>query len=248
VRRALQEWFCAVLPVAIAAMAHAALDLSGTAGHSQVALGPCDMGSLAPVDTSRGRCTIRAGAHVPTALRQARAQVRRQATRLAGDAAPDAAGPVIVGLDGVLVLALAGSRTRPRPGRRRSGTIHPPMGSADHGRDVQGASDRTAAPRERGQQHRPRPRRSRPTRPETAAEEVPTGATDAAPHRLGRGHPRVRRPALRPQSMVVVLGRHDLHRRCARRCSAGSRSGLAAGCRARRRDAVGRRAARSRRW
>jgi hypothetical protein len=45
------------------------------------------------------------GKRALTALRQARAQVREGVWSLAGDAAPDAAGQVVVALDGVLVIA-----------------------------------------------------------------------------------------------------------------------------------------------
>ncbi len=62
------------------------------------------------------------GHRVLAALRTARAEVREHVWRLAGDAAPDASGQVIVDIDGALVLGTPRSRTPPRPGRRRSGT------------------------------------------------------------------------------------------------------------------------------
>ncbi|MFF4250634.1 transposase [Streptomyces sp. NPDC001663] len=76
------------------------------------------------------------GKRVLAALRTARTEVREHVWRLAGDAAPDAGGQVIVDIDGVLVLAHSRSRT-PRPGRRRSGT-NPLMGFVDHSRGGSG--------------------------------------------------------------------------------------------------------------
>jgi hypothetical protein len=45
------------------------------------------------------------GKRVLTALRTARAELREPLWKLAGDAAPDAGGQVIVDIDGILVLA-----------------------------------------------------------------------------------------------------------------------------------------------
>lgn len=65
----------------------------------------------------------------------------------------------------------------------------------------------------RGERHRSRSHRSGRTRPEAAAEEVPPWTADDHPHRLGRGHPRVRQLAVRTRPVAVLLGRHDHHRR-----------------------------------
>lgn len=65
------------------------------------------------------------GKRVLAALRKARAEVRHQVWKLAGDAAPGAGGQVVVDIDraGSSSLRTPRSRTPPRPGRRRSGTI-----------------------------------------------------------------------------------------------------------------------------
>ncbi|MFD9434203.1 IS1380 family transposase [Streptomyces sp. NPDC060002] len=72
------------------------------------------------------------GKQVLAALRTARAEVREQVWRLAGDAAPDADGQVIVDIDGVLVLAH--SEKEHAAARKKTFGHHPLMGFVDHGR------------------------------------------------------------------------------------------------------------------
>lgn len=73
------------------------------------------------------------GKHALTALRQARAQVRQHVRRLAGDAAPHAAGQVVVDLDGVLVTAHAQKQDAAAKWKKTYGH-HPLMGFVDHSR------------------------------------------------------------------------------------------------------------------
>lgn len=56
-------------------------------------------------------------------LRSARAGVRERVWKLAGALAPDAGGQVIVGPDGVLVIAHSEKQDTAATGKRRSGTI-----------------------------------------------------------------------------------------------------------------------------
>ena len=82
----------------------------------------------------------------------------------------------------------AGGVRRPRPGR------------------VRRTRGRSAAAGQRGERHRGRSHRSGRTRPEAAAEEVPPWTADAHPHRLGRGHPRVRQLAVRTRLVAYSVG------------------------------------------
>ncbi|MGW9025155.1 IS1380 family transposase [Streptomyces sp. NPDC055722] len=77
------------------------------------------------------------GKRVLTALRQARAQVREDVWKLAGDAAPDAGGQVIVDLDGVLVIAHSEKQDAAATWKKTFGH-HPLMGFVDHGRGGSG--------------------------------------------------------------------------------------------------------------
>ncbi len=72
-----------------------------------------------------------------TALRQARAQVREHVWMLAGDAAPDAAGQVVVDLDGVLVIARSEKQDAAATWKKAFGH-HPLKGFVDHGRGGSG--------------------------------------------------------------------------------------------------------------
>ncbi|WP_411153339.1 IS1380 family transposase [Streptomyces sp. A30] len=72
-----------------------------------------------------------------SALRQARAQVREYVWTLAGDAAPDAAGQVVVDLDGVLVIAHSEKQDAAATWKKTFGH-HPLMGFVDHGRGGSG--------------------------------------------------------------------------------------------------------------
>ncbi|WP_261719045.1 IS1380 family transposase [Streptomyces sp. FZ201] len=72
------------------------------------------------------------GKRALTALRQARAQVREYVWTLAGDAAPDAAGQVVVDLDGVLVIAHSEKQDAAATWKKTFGH-HPLMGFVDHG-------------------------------------------------------------------------------------------------------------------
>ncbi|MGW5196474.1 IS1380 family transposase [Streptomyces spiralis] len=77
------------------------------------------------------------GKQILAALRSARAEVREHVWRLAGDAAPDAGGQVIVDLDGVLVLAHSEKQDAAATWKKTFGH-HPLMGFVDHGRGGSG--------------------------------------------------------------------------------------------------------------
>ncbi|WP_030672018.1 IS1380 family transposase [Streptomyces cellulosae] len=77
------------------------------------------------------------GKRVLAALRTARAEVREHVWRLAGDAAPDAGGQVIVDIDGVLVLAHSEKQDAAATWKKTFGH-HPLMGFVDHGRGGSG--------------------------------------------------------------------------------------------------------------
>ncbi|MET9663665.1 IS1380 family transposase [Streptomyces sp. NPDC006510] len=79
------------------------------------------------VDTLAG-----SGKRALTAIRRARAQVREHVWALAGDAAPDQGGQVIVDLDGVLVIAHSDKQDAAATWKRTFGH-HPIMGFVDHG-------------------------------------------------------------------------------------------------------------------
>ena len=88
------------------------------------------------VDTLAG-----AGPRALTAIRRARAEVRERAWKLAGAAAPDAGGQVIVDIDGVLVLAHSEKQDAAATWKRTFGH-HPLVAFVDHG---QGGSGEPAA-------------------------------------------------------------------------------------------------------
>ncbi|MGW0828790.1 IS1380 family transposase [Streptomyces sp. NPDC002845] len=73
------------------------------------------------------------GKRVLAALRTARAEVRKHVWQLAGEAAPDAGGQVIVDIDGVLVLAHSEKQDAAATWKKTFGH-HPLMGFVDHGR------------------------------------------------------------------------------------------------------------------
>ncbi|MCX4482354.1 IS1380 family transposase [Streptomyces anulatus] len=73
-----------------------------------------------------------AGNKALTAIRSARAEVREHVWTLAKDAAPDAAGQVIVDLDGVLVLAHSDKQDAAATWKKSFGH-HPLLGFVDHG-------------------------------------------------------------------------------------------------------------------
>ncbi|MFR0357408.1 IS1380 family transposase [Streptomyces sediminimaris] len=77
------------------------------------------------------------GKRALTALRQARAQAREYVWTLAGDAAPDASGQVVVDLDGVLVIAHSEKQGAAATWKKTFGH-HPLMGFVDHGRGGSG--------------------------------------------------------------------------------------------------------------
>ncbi|WP_329230172.1 IS1380 family transposase [Streptomyces canus] len=77
------------------------------------------------------------GMQVLAALRTARAEVREHVWQLAGDAAPDADGRVIVDIDGVLVLAHSEKQDSAATWKKTFGH-HPLMGFVDHGRGGSG--------------------------------------------------------------------------------------------------------------
>ncbi|MGM9379176.1 IS1380 family transposase [Streptomyces longwoodensis] len=77
------------------------------------------------------------GDRVLAGLRAARAEVREHVWRLAGDAAPDAGGQVVVDIDGVLVLAHSEKQDAAATWKKTFGH-HPLMGFVDHGRGGSG--------------------------------------------------------------------------------------------------------------
>ncbi|RKT08187.1 DDE family transposase [Streptomyces sp. 3211.6] len=79
----------------------------------------------------------RGGKRALTALRVARTEVREHVWKLAGDAAPDAGGQVIVDIDGVLVLAHSEKQDAAATWKKTFGH-HPLMGFVDHGRSGSG--------------------------------------------------------------------------------------------------------------
>ncbi|MGW7244026.1 IS1380 family transposase [Streptomyces sp. NPDC054804] len=79
------------------------------------------------VDTLAG-----SGKRALAAIRRARAQVRERVWALAGEAAPDRGGQVIVDLDGVLVIAHSDKQDAAATWKRTFGH-HPIMGFVDHG-------------------------------------------------------------------------------------------------------------------
>lgn len=83
-----------------------------------------------------------AGPKALTAIRSARAEVRERAWKLAGPAAPDADGQVVVDLDGVLVLAHSEKQDAAATWKKTFGH-HPLMAFVDHG--PQGSGEPVAA-------------------------------------------------------------------------------------------------------
>ncbi|GAA2513667.1 IS1380 family transposase [Streptomyces thermolineatus] len=77
------------------------------------------------------------GKRALSAIRTARAQVREHVWQAAGDASPDAAGQVVVDLDGVLVIAHSEKQDAAATWKKTFGH-HPLMGFVDHGRDGSG--------------------------------------------------------------------------------------------------------------
>ncbi|MFI2207792.1 IS1380 family transposase [Streptomyces sp. NPDC020192] len=100
---------------------------------------PAVFGPVASDPTvSRLISKLASGGHrVLAALRTARAEVREQVWRLAGDTAPDAGGQVIVDVDGVLVLAHSEKQDAAATWKKTFGH-HPLMGFVDHGRGRSG--------------------------------------------------------------------------------------------------------------
>lgn len=77
------------------------------------------------------------GKRALTAIRTARAEVRDRVWTLAGKAAPDADGQLIVDLDGVLVIAHSDKQDAAATWKKTYGH-HPLMGFVDHGRGGSG--------------------------------------------------------------------------------------------------------------
>lgn len=78
-----------------------------------------------------------AGPRALTAVRRARTEVRERVWRLAGQAAPDAGGEVVVDIDGVLVLAHSEKQDAAATWKRTFGH-HPLFAFVDHGREGSG--------------------------------------------------------------------------------------------------------------
>ncbi|MGO4759614.1 transposase, partial [Streptomyces sp. 2MCAF27] len=73
-----------------------------------------------------------AGPRALTAIRRARAEVRERIWRLAGEAAPDAGGEVVVDIDGVLVVAHSEKQDAAKTWKKTFGH-HPLFAFVDHG-------------------------------------------------------------------------------------------------------------------
>ncbi|WP_405723700.1 IS1380 family transposase [Streptomyces sp. NBC_01537] len=78
-----------------------------------------------------------AGPRALAAIRRARAEVRERAWRLAGEAAPDTGGEVIVDIDGVLVLAHSEKEDAAATWKKTFGH-HPLLAFVDHGHQGSG--------------------------------------------------------------------------------------------------------------
>jgi hypothetical protein len=78
-----------------------------------------------------------AGPRALEAIRRARSEVRERVWRLAGPAAPDAGGEVIVDIDGVLVLAHSEKQGAAATWKKTFGH-HPLVAFVDHGREGSG--------------------------------------------------------------------------------------------------------------
>ena len=115
---------------------------------------------------------------------------------MAGDAAPDAGGQVIVDIDGVLVLAHSEKQDAAATWKKTFGH-HPLIAFVDHGRGGSGepvagllrpgnAGSNTAADHIEATRTGPGPAAERSTG---------AAAADADPHRLRRRHPRLPRLA-----------------------------------------------------
>ncbi|MCD0486418.1 IS1380 family transposase [Streptacidiphilus sp. ASG 303] len=78
-----------------------------------------------------------AGSRALAAIRSARAEVRERVWKLAGDAAPDAGGEVVVDIDGVLVLAHSEKEHAAKTWKKTFGH-HPLFAFVDHGPDGSG--------------------------------------------------------------------------------------------------------------
>ena len=78
-----------------------------------------------------------AGPRALTAIRGARAEVRERVWKLAGSAAPDAGGEVVVDIDGVLVLAHSEKEHAAKTWKKASGH-HPLFAFVDHGSERAG--------------------------------------------------------------------------------------------------------------
>ncbi|GAA2842820.1 IS1380 family transposase [Kitasatospora paracochleata] len=78
-----------------------------------------------------------AGSRPLAAIRRARAEVRERVWRLAGEAAPDAGGEVVVDIDGVLVLAHSEKQDAAKTWKKTFGH-HPLFAFVDHGREGSG--------------------------------------------------------------------------------------------------------------
>jgi hypothetical protein len=78
-----------------------------------------------------------AGPRALAAIRQARSEVRERVWKLAGQAAPDAGGEVIVDIDGVLVLAHSEKQDAAATWKKTFGH-HPLVAFVDHGREGSG--------------------------------------------------------------------------------------------------------------
>jgi hypothetical protein len=77
------------------------------------------------------------GPRALTAIRSARAEVREWVWKIAGDAAPDTGGQVVVDLDGVLVLAHSEKQDAAATWKKTYGH-HPLLAFVDHGRGGSG--------------------------------------------------------------------------------------------------------------
>ena len=174
-----------------------------------------------------------AGPKALAAIRAARAEVRERVWELAGQAAPDADGQVIVDIDGVLVLAHSEKQDATATWKKTFGH-HPLMAFVDHGQG--GAGEPVAALLRPGN-----------AGSNTATDHINTAQLALAqlPKQYRRGRQTLIRTdsaggthdfldwLAQPRPVAVVLGRHDHHRRHPPGRPEGPEHGLDAGLRRR---------------
>lgn len=129
-----------------------------------------------------------AGPRALAAIRQARSEVRQRVWKLAGKAAPNAGGEVIVDLDGVLVLAHSEKQDAPATWKKTSATTRWSRSSTTAAKARAnrlwaccGPGTRAATP--------PATTSPSPVSRSPAPEAAPARTADADPHRLRGRNP-----------------------------------------------------------